>query len=162
MPSETERKTRCSFLACCRTYRFRDAFEVSERKPNSSHVRRPRVDGHVILVARPYSTFSMTSTNLKIRPLPWVARPPGRITPGDEIGVLTRVASPTPRRLRTLSADQGSRKALHSPSERRIGRDISLASLYSTMPAPRRGFSRPRDIGTASSNVRFAILFMAT
>ena len=39
---------------------------------------------------------------------------------------------------------------------------IQQPNQDSTMPAPRRGFSRVRDIGTVSSNGSFAILFMAT
>jgi hypothetical protein len=38
----------------------------------------------------------------------------------------------------------------------------SQASQYPTIPAPRRGFIRVRDIFTDGSNGRFAILFMPT
>jgi hypothetical protein len=39
---------------------------------------------------------------------------------------------------------------------------IREAIWNSTMPVPRRGLRRARDIGTESSNGSFAILFMAT
>jgi hypothetical protein len=42
------------------------------------------------------------------------------------------------------------------------GRNIRQASQDVKMPAPRRGLSRARDIGTEASTRSFAILFTVT